>query len=188
MSELPCLRASRGPAKRQYLFIRIYTGSFYAIPHGARKQGSFDTFLFKSSRMVFHYKKLLPLLLICSACNTDYENPIKENIFPIKFSTRIQTLTTKSIITGTTLPDNSQIGVFSWGHHKNDGSVNTTLRKDLANNLYTKEAGDTELAASTDAHYPINPDTLLNFYAYYPYIQSTAYSRPPIHLEAFHSI
>ena len=55
MSELPCLRASRGPAKRQYLFIKIYTGSFYAIPHGARKQGSFDTFLFKSSRMVFHY-------------------------------------------------------------------------------------------------------------------------------------
>ena len=176
MSELPCLRASRGPAKRQYLFIKIYPGSFYAIPHGARKQGSFDTFLFKSSRMVFHYKKLLPLLLICSACNTDYENPIKENIFPIIFSTRIQTLTTKSIITGTTLPDNSQIGVFSWGHHKNDGSVNTTLRKDLANNLYTKEAGDTELAASTDAHYPINPDTLLNFYAYYPYIQSAAHT------------
>lgn len=96
--------------------------------------------------------------------------------FPLIFSTRIQTLTTKSIITGTTLPDNSQIGVFSWGHHKNDGSVNTTLRKDLANNLYTKEAGDTELAASTDAHYPINPDTLLNFYAYYPYIQSAAHT------------
>lgn len=34
MSELPCLRASRGPAKRQYLFIKIYTGSFYAIRTG----------------------------------------------------------------------------------------------------------------------------------------------------------
>ena len=101
------------------------------------------------------------LLLILSGCN-ETDVPLVE-VTPsqaIHFSTRIQTLTTKSIITGTTLPDNSQIGVFSWGHHKNDGSVNTTLRKDLANNLYTKEAGDTELAASTDAHYPINPDTL----------------------------
>lgn len=85
MSELPCLRASRGPAKRQYLFIKIYTGSFYAIPHGARKQGSFDTFLFKSSRMVFHYKKLLPLLLICSACNTDYETRLRKISFPLYF-------------------------------------------------------------------------------------------------------
>lgn len=117
------------------------------------------------------------LLLILSGCN-ETDVPLVE-VTPsqaIHFSTRIQTLTTKSIITGTTLPDNSQIGVFSWGHHKNDGSVNTTLRKDLANNLYTKEAGDTELAASTDAHYPINPDTLLNFYAYYPYIQSAAHT------------
>lgn len=117
------------------------------------------------------------LLLILSGCN-ETDVPLVE-VTPsqaIHFSTRIQTLTTKSIITGTALPDNSQIGVFSWGHHKNDGSVNTTLRKDLANNLYTKEAGDTELAASTDAHYPINPDTLLNFYAYYPYIQSAAHT------------
>ncbi|MCD7851773.1 MAG: fimbrillin family protein [Parabacteroides sp.] len=90
----------------------------------------------------------------------------------IHFSTRIQTLTTKAIITDAALPANSQIGIFSWGHHKNDGNVNTTLRKDLTNTLYTQEAGSNELIAAVDGHYPINPDTLLNFYAYYPYTQS----------------
>lgn len=113
------------------------------------------------------------LFLILSGCN-ETDVPVLEATpsQAIHFSTRIQTLTTKSIITETTLPDNSQIGIFSWGHHKNEGSANTTLRKDLANTLYTKEAGNDELVASVDGHYPINPDTLLNFYAYYPYISS----------------
>lgn len=111
------------------------------------------------------------LFFILSGCN-ETDVPLVTPSQAIRFSTRIQTLTTKSIITETTLPDNSQIGVFSWGHHKNDGSINTTLRKDLTNTLYTKEAGSAELVTSADAHYPINPDTLLNFYAYYPYIQS----------------
>ncbi|WP_301706034.1 fimbrillin family protein [uncultured Parabacteroides sp.] len=111
------------------------------------------------------------LFFILSGCN-ETDVPLVTPSQAIRFSTRIQTLTTKSIITETALPDNSQIGVFSWGHHKNDGSINTTLRKDLTNTLYTKEAGSAELVTSADAHYPINPDTLLNFYAYYPYIQS----------------
>ncbi len=117
------------------------------------------------------------LFLIFSGCN-ETDAPLVEATpsQSIHFSTHIQTLTTKSIITETSLPDNSQIGVFSWGHHKDDGSVNTTLRKDLANHLYTKEAGSAELTTSTDAHYPINPDTLLNFYAYYPYTQSATHT------------
>lgn len=120
------------------------------------------------------YFILILIALMAISCNDLPDSTQISNTSLIHFSTSITTLTTKSIITETTLPDNSQIGVFSWGHHKNDGSINTTLRKDLANNLYTKEAGNTELVASTDAHYPINPDTLLNFYAYYPYIPSAA--------------
>ena len=114
----------------------------------------------------------LSLFICCLGC-TESTGVIPTEISdPIHFSTRIQTLTTKAIITDATLPDNSQIGVFSWGHHKNDGSVNTTLRKDLTNTLYTQQAGSNELIAAVDGHYPINPDTLLNFYAYYPYTQS----------------
>ncbi len=113
------------------------------------------------------------LFSILSGCN-ETDVPLVTPSEAIRFSTHIQTLTTKSIITETTLPDNSQIGIFSWGHHKNDGSVNTTLRKDLTNTLYTKEAGSAELVTSADAQSPINPDTLLNFYAYYPYISSAA--------------
>lgn len=116
------------------------------------------------------------LLFINSlGCTEDTALLLTDTGTSIHFSTYITTLTpTKSIITETTLPDNSQIGVFSWGHHKNDGDINTTLRKDLTNTLYTKEAGNAELVTSADAHYPINPDTLLNFYAYYPYIPSAA--------------
>lgn len=113
------------------------------------------------------------LFFTSSGCN-DTDAPMVE-VTPsqtIHFSTRIQTLTTKAIITDAALPANSQIGIFSWGHHKNDGNVNTTLRKDLTNTLYTQEAGSNELIAAVDGHYPINPDTLLNFYAYYPYTQS----------------
>ncbi|WP_293669518.1 fimbrillin family protein [uncultured Parabacteroides sp.] len=113
---------------------------------------------------------LFIFLCICSSCGNEPE--LVTNKDAIHFSTRIQTLTTKAIITDATLPANSQIGIFSWGHHKNDGNVNTTLRKDLTNTLYTQEAGSNELIATVESHYPINPDTLLNFYAYYPYTQS----------------
>ena len=124
--------------------------------------------------MIVSKKQILNLLFLAMlGCSAGTDLP-EENILgdPIHFSTRIQTLTTKAIITDATLPANSQIGIFSWGHHKNDGSVNTTLRKDLTNTLYTQQAGSNELIAAVDGHYPINPDTLLNFYAYYPYTQS----------------
>lgn len=123
---------------------------------------------------VFKYITIIISFILYGCNNGADDDHIEVKLQAIQFSTRIQTLTTKSIITETTLPDNSQIGIFSWGHHKNDGSVNTTLRKDLTNTLYTKEAGSAELVTSADAHYPINPDTLLNFYAYYPYISSAA--------------
>ena len=106
------------------------------------------------------------LFLILSGCN-ETDVPVLETTpsQAIHFSTRIQTLTTKSIITETTLPDNSQIGIFSWGHHKNEGSANTTLRKDLANTLYTKEAGNDELVALSDqSGHPTELLCLLSLY------------------------
>lgn len=77
-------------------------------------------------------------------------------------------VTTKALIDDTTLPLKAQVGIFSWGHKSNGSSTNTNLRKDLNNNLYIKST-DSELTSDIHAHYPINPDTLLNFYAYYPY-------------------
>lgn len=110
------------------------------------------------------------LLFLYVSCNENNQIPDSSS-YQIHFSTHILTLS-KSIITESTLPDNSQIGVFSWGHHKDDGDTNTALRKDLTNTLYTKEAGNDELVTTIETHYPINPDTLLNFYAYYPYTPS----------------
>lgn len=105
------------------------------------------------------------------SCDNSSETPLISKAEAIRFSSQILTLTqSKSIITDEVLPSNSQIGVFAWGHHKDAGAVNTSLRSDLTNNLHTKIAGSELLTASVDAHYPINPDTSLNFYAYYPYV------------------
>lgn len=128
--------------------------------------------LYITQTMAISKKQIFYLLfLTVLGCNTDTDITT-DNTNLIHFITHIQTLSTKSIITETTLPDNSQIGVFSWGHHKDEANVNTTLRNDLTNAKYTKETGSDELVPAVEAHYPINPDTLLNFYAYYPYVPS----------------
>ena len=79
---------------------------------------------------------------------------------------------TKAIVDNTAFPDNSQVGILGWGYNKNNSGGNMTLRKDLNNSPYTKTAGSNELTCDAHAHYPINPDTLLNFYAYYPYTEA----------------
>lgn len=122
---------------------------------------------------IVKYTSWLLFLILSYGCN-ETDAPLVE-VTPshsIHFTTHIQTLSTKSIITEATLPVNSQIGVFSWGHHKDEANANTTLRNDLTNAKYTKETGSDELVPAVEAHYPINPDTLLNFYAYYPYVPS----------------
>lgn len=120
---------------------------------------------------LYKYLIAITILIICSNCHTDSDITSNQIDSPlIHFQSQIHSLPTKSIITETTFPDASQVGIFSWGHHKNDNGANTTLRNDLTNACYTKEAGKDELVSSTaHAHFPINPDTLLNFYAYYPY-------------------
>lgn len=117
-------------------------------------------------------KKIILSILFLSfiGCNSDSDisekNGRTDDI--IRFSDTISGVT-KAMIDDTSLPDGYAVGVYSWGHHKNDGDVNTTLRTDLTNAKYTKQTGKDELIASINAHYPVNPDTLLNIYAYYPY-------------------
>ncbi len=48
-----------------------------------------------------------------------------------------------------------------------------TLRKDLNNSPYTKTTGSNEFTCDTHAHYPINPDTLLNFLRLLPLHRSS---------------
>lgn len=108
------------------------------------------------------------LLIANFSCNNENESPLPAIGYEIHFGDKI--ITSKSLIDGTILPLETQVGIFSWGH-TNKASTNIGLRKDLNNKLYTKST-DSELTCDTHAHYPINPDTLLNFYAYYPYTEA----------------
>lgn len=108
--------------------------------------------------------------IVYSSCNNENDSTLifdKSNA--IRFGDKI--ITSKALIEGTTLPSGAQVGIFSWGHKPNETNTNTALRKDLNNKLYTKST-DSELTNDAHAHYPINPDTLLNFYAYYPYTEA----------------
>lgn len=112
-----------------------------------------------------------PIFLTRCSVGDENQNSLLDNT--ISFRSKITTIsTTKSLINSPTFPDGSSIGIYSWGHHKNDGEVNTTLRTDLTNALYTKEAGKDELIPTTEAHFPMDADTLLNFYAYHPYTEA----------------
>lgn len=114
------------------------------------------------------------LLLAVLGCNKDTDIATQTKDAPssvIRFGGGkiAKIVQSKAMIEESILPDQAKIGIFAWGHHKNDGDNNTTLRSDLANSLYIKAADSNELIANVEAHYPIHPDTLLNIYAYYPY-------------------
>lgn len=115
------------------------------------------------------YLSLLYFLIITSAsCNSeDNTVPVMKDNNEIHFGDNI--ITSKALIEDITLPANAQVGIFSWGHKFNESVTDKTLRKDLNNSLYTKTSDTNSLISDTEAHFPINPDTLLNFYAYYPY-------------------
>lgn len=111
------------------------------------------------------------LLALCVCCGKDSENPNIEftQTLPILFSCQINNIILgKSIISENTFPANSPIGVFAWGHKLNEIEL-SAVRKDLNNKTYTKSSNSNEFTTDSHAHYPINPDTLVNFYAYYPY-------------------
>lgn len=108
------------------------------------------------------------LFTIYFSCKKEYDIAVLDNT-EIHFGEKI--ITSKTLIEGTTLPESSQVGIFSWGHKVNEDITNTGIRKDLNNKLYTKSS-DYQLITNYHAHYPVNPDTLLNIYAYYPYTEA----------------
>ena len=120
-----------------------------------------------------NFKIFISFLLIgsCLACTNDNEDtqPEKGTLIPIIFSGKIANITeSRAILENSAMPDNAQIGIFAWGHNKNNANSDSTLRKDLDNSMYTKSTGNV-FTSTIDAHFPINPDTVLNFYAYHPF-------------------
>lgn len=113
---------------------------------------------------------IITLLILIFGCNSDNDVPQNEtaNGAVIRFGGKITNIVSKAITEGNDFSDNATIGIFGWGHTIGN-TTNQTLRKDLNNSQYTKTAGNSEFSSETHAHYSINPDTLLDFYAYYPY-------------------
>lgn len=125
---------------------------------------------------------IILLFFIYLSCNNDTEIQ-KENISIIHFNGNITSVTeSKSIINSNSFKEDAQIGIFGWGH-TSGSTTDQTLRKDLNNAQYTKIAGSNEFTCDPHAHYPINPDTLLNFYAYYPYISTASPFNIPFDLK-----
>lgn len=114
---------------------------------------------------------ILLYVLLYVGCNNDNEiEPLSTSI--IYFEGQITNIIqSKTSIDGDEFPLKSSIGIYAWGHDRNVNSA-LSFRKDLNNTPYTNVSGSNEFTSTTEAHYPINPDTLLNFYAYYPYTEA----------------
>ena len=115
---------------------------------------------------------LIILSFIVLGCNNSIDKIPETDSNKINFNAQINSIIpTKAIIEDIIFTNNTSIGIFGWGHIKNN-ATNQTVRRDLNNNRYTKSIGSNEFTCDAHAHYPINPDTLLNFYAYYPYTEA----------------
>ena len=66
------------------------------------------------------------------------------------------------------------IGIYGWGH-KLGQTAPLTPRPDLTNQAYTTTDG-TAYTSDMDAHFPVASDTVIDFYAYYPYQASLSNS------------
>lgn len=120
---------------------------------------------------------ILLSVLLYVGCNNDNEIvPLSSSI--VHFGGQITNIIqSKTSIEGDEFPQKSSIGIFAWGHDRyNNSALNP--RKDLNNTPYTKSSDSNIFTSPTEAHFPINPDTLLNFYAYYPY--TVAATAPPL--------
>lgn len=117
---------------------------------------------------------ILFILILCLGCSNDSDitaTKTSDKTF-ISFNGEINNIIlSKSIIKENTFPTNTFIGIFAWGHSK-ENITNVVIRKDLNNSQYTKLTNSNEFTSTMEAHYPINSDTLLNIYAYYPYIET----------------
>ena len=127
---------------------------------------------------------IITLLVLIFGCNSDNDVPQNETVngAVIRFGGEITNIVSKAIAESNDFPDKAAIGIFGWGHTIGSTS-DQSLRKDLNNAQYIKVAGSNEFTSDLHAHYPINPDTLLNFYAYYPYIAAANPSNIPFDLK-----
>lgn len=127
---------------------------------------------------------IITLLVLIFGCNSDNDVPQNETVngAVIRFGGEITNIVSKAIAESNNFPDKAAIGIFGWGHI-NSSTSDQSLRKDLNNAQYIKVAGSNEFTSDLHAHYPINPDTLLNFYAYYPYIAAAYPSNIPFDLK-----
>jgi len=72
------------------------------------------------------------------------------------------------------MPTDLPIGIYGWGH-KLGQTAPLTPRPDLTNQAYTTTDGTT-YTSDMDAHFPVASDTVIDFYAYYPYQASLSNS------------
>ncbi|WP_075559296.1 fimbrillin family protein [Parabacteroides timonensis] len=114
---------------------------------------------------------LIVISIINCSCNNNITQKYQQEV-EIYFCAKINyAFESKAAIDANLFPDYSVIGIFGWGHTK-EPPTNFVIRKDLNNNQYTSFINSNEFISDTHAHYPVNPDTLLNFYAYYPYTEA----------------
>lgn len=127
---------------------------------------------------------IITLLVLIFGCNSDNDVPQDETVngTVIRFGGEITNIVSKAITESNNFPDKAAIGIFGWGHTIGSTS-DQSLRKDLNNTQYIKVTGSNEFTSDLHAHYPINPDTLLNFYAYYPYIAAASPLNIPFDLK-----
>lgn len=134
--------------------------------------------------------KLIPYILFpiaFASCSQD-DTVVIQNVTPeeIHFKASTYNIQTKAIHTDNTLPKGASVGIFGWGHKKGETSPQT-VRADLVNTKYTTDNG-TDLATPEHAHYPIATDTVIDFYAYYPYKENITNSAISFRLEDQHDI
>lgn len=119
-----------------------------------------------------HRKLLIALSLVLGFfllnCTGDDNNePSIQAPVSIHFSASPYRLDTKAIHRGSTMPTDQAIGIYGWGHKVSESSP-LVARQDLTNQAYTTEDG-TNYISNVDAHFPVAADTVIDFYAYYPY-------------------
>lgn len=120
--------------------------------------------------------------LALNSCTND-DNAVSSQQAPtvILFSASPYRLESKAIHTESTMPTDLPIGIYGWGH-KLGQTAPLTPRPDLTNQAYTTTDG-TAYTSDMDAHFPVASDTVIDFYAYYPYQASLSNSEASYELK-----
>lgn len=104
---------------------------------------------------------------LSSCTNDDNKELAGQTPVGIHFNASPYQLESKAIHTGNVMPTEQPIGIYGWGHKLGE-STPLTMRFDLINQPYTTTDG-TAYTSDLEAHFPIAADTVIDFYAYYPY-------------------